>query len=137
MEVEELTPKEILKILNEKVPTEKIMEEKEKASKKLIPVPNKVIALASELKETLEAVILDKNLEPIERIPVSELAVKLQQVEGGHTLIFDGIVTQRLVDIAADKGLERIVGDRISGLAKRPINVQLLSADEITAEVSA
>ncbi|MFH0897873.1 MAG: DNA primase DnaG [Candidatus Bathyarchaeota archaeon] len=134
MEVEELTPKEILKILSEKVPVDKLLEERGKATKKLVAVPNKVMALASELKGTLEAVILDEKVEQIERVPVSELAVKLQQVEVGHTLVFDGIITQRLVDIAADKGLKRIVGDRISGLAKRPINIQLLTTDEIAAE---
>ncbi|MCJ7634722.1 DNA primase DnaG [Candidatus Bathyarchaeota archaeon] len=144
MEVEELTPKQVLKVLSEKVPIDKLMEERNKPVKKTVSAPEKVapdkivtekvFTIASTLKGTLEAVILDEKLEQTERVPVSELAVKLQQVNAGHTLIFDGIITQRIVDIAADKGLKRIIGDRISGLTKRPMNVQLLTIGEITAE---
>ncbi|MFH0748483.1 MAG: DNA primase DnaG [Candidatus Bathyarchaeota archaeon] len=152
MEVEELTPKQVLKVLSEKIPIDKLMEERNKSGKKPVSapekkpvsapekiapdkiVPEKIFTIASELKGTLEAVILDEKLEQADRVPVSELAVKLQQVNGGHTLIFDGIITQRIVDIAADKGLKRIVGDRISGLTKRPMNVQLLTIGEISAE---
>lgn len=143
-EVEELTPKQVLKALSEKVPAGKLLEEREKpveraevvqkAASKLVAVPAKIMAVASELKGTLEAVVMNEALEQIYRMPVSELASKLQQVEGTQVLVFDGIITQRLVDIAEDKGLKRIIGERISGVMKRPINIQLLTLDEITAE---
>lgn len=143
-EVEELTPKQVLKALSEKVPAGKLLEEREKpverveaaqkAAPKLVAVPVKIMAVASELKGTLEAVVLNEALEQIDRMPVSELAGKLQQIEGAQVLVFDGIITQRLVDIAEDKGMKRIIGERISGVAKRPVNIQLLTLDEITAE---
>ena len=134
MEVEDLTPKQVLKVLSEKITVKKLMEKRSEAVKKTVGVPSKVMTIASELKGTLEAVVLDEKLEQIDKVPVSDLAVKLQKVEGAHTLIFDGIMTQRIVDIATDRGLKRIVGERISGLTKRPMNVQLLTIDEITTE---
>jgi len=136
MEVEELTPKQVLEVLSKKIPIEKLLEERSKAGKERPAVHNKVATLVSTLKGTLEAVVLDEKLEQLERMPVSDLAVKLQQLSGGHTLIFDGIITQRIVDIAADRGLKRIVGARISGIAKRPVEVQLLTSDEVTAETA-
>lgn len=134
MEVEELTPKQVLKTLEEKISVVKLLEERGKATRKLITVPSKVAALSSELQGTLEAVILNEELELVERVPVSELAARLQQIEGANTLVFDGIITQRLVDIATDRGLKRVIGERISGVVKRPTNVQLLISNEIAAE---
>lgn len=138
-EVEDLTPKQALKALNEKVPVEKLFEEKPRAKpvteeKKLIAVPDTIMAKASELRGTLEAVVLNEKLELIERLPVSDLCARLQQIDGAHTIVFDGVITQRLVDIAGDKGVKRIVGDRISGIAKRPIDVHLLTVNDIGSE---
>ena len=140
-EVEELTPKQVLKVLSEKISVKKLMEDRKKAARKptsvpkaVMAVPKAVMAIASDLKGTLEAVVLNDKLEQIDRVPVSELAVKLQQVKGAHTVVFDGIITQRIVDIAADRELKTIVGERISGLAKRPTSIQLLTINEIVAE---
>ena len=167
-EVEELTPKQVLKIISEKVPISKIREErahlreyKEAREEKPLPqaeravptekapppekpvptperrgvtVPDAVSGFISELRGSLEAVVLDEKLEPIERMPVSELAAKLQSIQGAHTVVFDGVITQRLVDIASEKGVKRIVGDRISGVAKRPLEIQLLTAQDVLTE---
>ena len=137
-EVEELTPKQVLKALHEKVPVEKLVEEKPKArpvseGKGLVVVSDIIMAKASELRGTLEAVVLNEKLELIERFPVSELCAKLQQIDGSHTIVFDGVITQRLVDIAGDKGVKRIVGDRISGVVKRPVDIQLLTVNGIVS----
>lgn len=138
-EVEDLTPKQALKALTEKVPIEKLFEEKPRAKpvteeKKLITVPDTIMTKASELRGTLEAVVLNEKLELIERLPVSDLCARLQQIDGAHTIVFDGVITQRLVDIAGDKGVKRIVGDRISGITKRPIDVHLLTVNDIGSE---
>ncbi|MDQ1279800.1 MAG: primase [Thermoproteota archaeon] len=140
-EVEDLSPKQALKALNEKIPIEKLFEEKPRAKpfveeKKLVAVPDTVRTNASTLRGTLEAVVLNEKLEVIERLPVSELAEKLQKINGSHTIVFDGVITQRLVDIAEDKGVKCIVGDRISGIAKRPINIQLLTTNDITSQAT-
>jgi hypothetical protein len=64
-------------------------------------------------------------------MPVSELAAKLQKLENVHTIVFDGVITQRLVDVAAEKGIKRIIGDRISGVAKRPVDIELLTVTDV------
>jgi len=63
----------------------------------------------------------------IERLPVSQLAEKLQQMTGIDTIVFDGIITQRIVDIAADKNIRRIVASRISEAVKPALNVELIT----------
>jgi len=92
-----------------------------------IEIPDTVTQAAKALIGTLEAVLLNDKLELIERLPVSQLAEKLQQITGADTIIFDGIITQRIVDIANDKNIKRIVASRISEAVKPAPNVELIT----------
>ncbi len=96
-----------------------------------IEVPDTVVQAAKALVGTLEAVLLNEKLELIERLPVSQLAEKLQQMTGVSTLIFDGIITQRIVDIAGDKNIKRIVASRVSEAVKPALNVELVTFQNI------
>jgi DNA primase len=92
-----------------------------------IEVPDTITQAAKALVGTLEAVLLSEKLELIERLPVSQLAEKLSQVTGVDTVVFDGIITQRIVDIAADKNIKRIVASRVSEAVKPALNVDLIT----------
>jgi len=135
-EVEDLRPKQVLKILKERVPIDKVVKPKtkERIQEDTIIVPPLIKTTVSELRGTLEAVLLDEKLTQIERMPVSELCIKLQKIEGTHTIVFDGVITQRLLDIAEEKGIKRIIGDRISGVVKRPVTVQTLTMDKLVPD---
>lgn len=134
-EVEELTPAEIFNALKNKVrfKKEKSIESPEKLVEKTVMISDVIKSSISDVKGNLEAVFLDKNEKQIERVPVSELCEKLQKTDDTpQTIVFDGIITQRLVDIAFDKGVKKIIGERISGVTKRPINLQLMTANDVT-----
>ena len=77
------------------------------------------------MEGTLEAVLLNAKLVQIERLPVSKLAEKLHQTKDVKCIVFDGIITQRIVDIAAKKNINRIVASRISEAVKPVLNVEL------------
>lgn len=156
-EVEELSPKEILHVIEQKISVNELQREKvhprqrkvarpeeteiEKPAStvpELIPetepsvsVPDALTKSISELQGSLEAVALDIDLNVLEKMPVSELAARLQKLDNVHTIVFDGVITQRLVDIAAEKGVKRIIGDRISGVAKRPVDIELLTVTDV------
>jgi len=127
-EVEELSLKKIEKALKEKVPIEKT---KAKKARRKILVPKQIVETAKELEGTLEAVLLDKKMQQIERLPVSELAEKLQGITDVDTVIFDGVITQRLVDVAAEKNIKFLVAARVSEAIKQPLQVNLLTFTEI------
>jgi DNA primase len=127
-EVEDLTFKEIEKALKERVPIEKVKVKKERR-KKL--VPKQIVETAKELSGTLEAVLLDKEMKKVERLPVRELAEKLQQLKDVDTVVFDGVITQRLVDIAAERNVNYLVAARISKAMKQPLKVKLMTFEEI------
>jgi len=129
-EVEELNCKEIFEALEAKVPVEELFKPPRR-EKRRVELPKEIVQIAKELDGTFEAVLLNEKLEPIERLPVSQLAEKLQQASGVDTVVFDGIITQRIVDIASEKNIKHIVASRISEAVKPPLNVQLTTFSEI------
>lgn len=144
-EVEDLTPKQLLQALNSKVPASTKEETPKRRiqrtrtprrKRSTITLPQSVIDTTTKLKGTLEAVLLDEKHEPIEQLPVSELASRLKELEGVAAIVFDGVITQRLVDISGEKGVKLLVGDRISGVVKRPVNIQLLTVTDIVEKNS-
>ncbi len=130
-EVEDLTFKEIEKALKDRVPLEKVKVMKKERRKKL--VPKQIVEAAKELSGTLEAVLLDKEMKHVGRMPVREIAEKLQQMKDIDTVVFDGVITQRLVDIAAKRNINYLVAARVSTAMKQPLKVKLITFEEIQA----
>ncbi len=127
-EVEELSCKEIMAALDQKVAMEQMKRRKEK---RRVLVPKQIVGIAKELEGTLEAVLLNEKMENIERLPVSELAERLQKTSDTDTVIFDGVITQRLVDVASEKNIKYLVAARISDVVKQPLNVKLITFSDI------
>jgi len=128
-EVEDLTSKEIEEALRNKVPVDELIERRRKRRKVL--VPKEVVEAAENLKGTLEAILFNERMEQVAKLPVSELADKLKEFEGVDTIVFDGIITQRLVDIASEKNIKYLIAARISEVVKQPLSVNLLTFDDI------
>jgi len=129
-EVEDLNAKEIEIALKNRVPVEDII--KKKKRKRKILVPKEIQSAVKDLKGTLEAILLDGDMKEIGRIPVSELAEKLKEMEGIDTIVFDGVITQRLIDIASEKKINYLVAARISDVIKQPLSVKLLTFDDVS-----
>jgi DNA primase len=131
-EVEDLTFKEIEKALKNKVPIEKVRIKKTKERQKKL-VPKQIVETAKQLGGTLEAVLLNKEMKQVARMPVRELAEKLQQTKDIDTVVFDGVITQRLVDIASERNVNYLVAARVSNAMKQPLKVKLMTFEEILA----
>jgi len=125
-EIEECNCHEIAEALENRVPVKDVYKQPKRERPK-VEVPDEISQAAKALQGTLEAVLLDVKLKQIERLPVSQLAEKLQQTSGVDTVIFDGIITQRIVDVAGEKNIKRIVASRISEAVKPVLNVELIT----------
>jgi len=152
-EVEDLTGKEIKRALSKLVPLvpqkvevevqkeEKPVEEvKEEAAPsappaevKTVSIPAQVLDIVKDLSGTLEAVIFDENWNLVKRLPVRELYDTLTSLQNSTAkyLFFDGIVTQRIYDVATEKGLSLIVGARIGSISKKESGPVVLTLYEI------
>jgi len=145
-EVEDLTGKEIVRALEnaipikeylktiEKKPEKKVEVEKEAAPKTLtLELPENVISEAKKLPGTLEAIIFDENWNVKEKIPVRDLYITLKKMKENEAkaIIFDGIITQRILDAASEKKIPILVGARIGNITKRTNDITLLTLMDI------
>jgi DNA primase len=129
-EIEECNCKEIAEALEKRVAVAELFKPK-KSEKPKLEFPEPIIEAAKSLQGSLEAILLNENAEPMERMPVSQLAERLQQLNGVDTVIFDGIITQRIVDIASEKNIKHIIASRISEAVKPALNVELVTFAEV------
>jgi len=132
-EIEECNCKEINEALENRVAIADLFKPKPQkiAEKPKMELPAQIGEAAKALLGSLEAVLLSEKLEQMERLPVSQLAERLQQTTGVDTLIFDGIITQRIVDIASEKNIKRIIASRVSEAVKPALNVDLVTFQEV------
>jgi len=127
-EVEDLTPIEIIELLR---PTAIPRVSEEVEVKMPQPVLSKVSELYPKINGTLEAVILDGKMNQITQIPVNELMERLASSENAKAVVFDGIITQRLVDASRKVGVETLVGHRIGDVARKPEDITLATFKEL------
>ena len=133
-EVEELTPKEIMKALRDRTPHGAPKAEARAEARPIVArvsVPEPIIQKAQELKGTLEAAVFDESGKEIAHLPVSDLAGQLPSIEGADILVFDGVITQRILDVADQKKIRIVVGDRLSEIAKRPSEVRIMTLSDL------
>jgi DNA primase len=84
-----------------------------------------------QINETLEAIIFDKSLKSMIKVPVSDIVKKVSDAHGGKLLVLDGIITQRLVEAANKAGIQYIIGHRTSSLKKPITNIQIQTFSDI------
>ncbi|MCX8137895.1 DNA primase DnaG [Pyrobaculum aerophilum] len=154
-EVEQLTAKEIAKALRNKITLEEWLAQQKAAGEKAEtpqqpppqqPVPQQevreeaqkpafpfdITKKIDEMLGTLEAEIYDENWTLVKRLPVRELPDFLTTSgDSIYAIILDGITTQRIVDLAAKKGVKIIVTARTGPLTKVPENMQILTFDQL------
>jgi len=76
--------------------------------------------IAKELEGTLEAILLSPGWDEVGRVPVGDLVEELRKRDGVGTVVFDGIVTGRLVDAAVEQSIGILVGERLGDGVRVP-----------------
>ncbi|WP_338599591.1 DNA primase DnaG [Sulfolobus tengchongensis] len=152
-EVEELTGKEIAKALSNMIPLSQYLKKLQEAEQAIakniakeeesarvetsqlvqIALPQNILEEVKKLPGTLEGVLYDSNWNLIERVQVRDIIPKLEAYQDNKVsyIIFDGVITQRLLDLASQKNVKMIIGARIGGINKRPQNVDILTFTDI------
>lgn len=131
--VEDLSKEEVRGALKKKIPASEASTTFLKKEEKEVPEENdlqKLAAAASNLRGTLKAQLLDENLKQISKIPVRNLPDELNKKDNIRAVVFDGIVTQKLADLAAEKNLDYLVGMR-ERLKNKPKDVEILTPENL------
>ena len=86
----------------------------------------------NELSGTLSARLLDNDKNVVNEITVRDLANVMKDVGSNvKSVVFDGVVTQRLVDIASEKDIEDVICTKIGNITKIPVNLHIASTNEL------
>jgi DNA primase len=99
----------------------------------LVKIPSQVLERIKTLSGTLEGYLYDENWNEIATVQVREIVNKLESLEKDKVayIVFDGVITQRLVDLASAKNVKVLIGSRIGGVTKKPENVELLTITDL------
>ena len=100
-----------------------------------IAIPKKVLEDIKNLKGSFEAILYDKDWNPVKRLSVRDLFNEIQKLEPGsvYAVVFDGIITQRIMDAAAAKGIKILIGARVGAkIASRPEGVRFFTFTDLT-----
>jgi len=133
-EVEELTGKEIFEALQKAVPIQEILKTlKIKPKVEELEVPSQVKEYVKEVDGKLLSILLNEDLVELARVPVSELAQKLEELKNDiKYIVFDGIITQRLVDILSEAPREvYMIGVRVGDVVNPSPKIHMLISSKI------
>jgi DNA primase len=81
----------------------------------------------AELSNTLRARFYNGSLVRISEVPVRDVIKALGETADVHAIVFDGIITQRLVDLAAKQGVKTLIGIKIGNVNKAPENIEIIT----------
>lgn len=86
--------------------------------------------IMKDLAGTLSAKLLDANKNVLQKVAVRDLANVLKETNGDvKSVVFDGVITQRMLDIAAEKNLDFLVGVKMGSIVKQPANVKVITTE--------
>ena len=175
-EVEELTQKQIIKALRNKVPSEQFIEmypvgshknnmpkrptapppqsprykgakkptsprrgpPKSENPKSVKGIPAKDLktfkTVLNDLSGKLKAKLLDSSGGEIMDVQVKELATTLKtKSKGVHSVVFDGVITPRLLEIATSNKIKNLVGVKLgANIDKKPQEVNVLTKKDLS-----
>ena len=159
-EVEELTPVELLECLNKSEGSDNTrdgngyqrreggyqrrdndswnrdeapVEQKNYSEVEEIPVElvTKAKDILGELEGSLEAHLYDSSLNEVLKVPVNELVKNLEDNSSSEHLIFDGIVTERLIELADSSGIKSIITNRIGNIKNNKTSLKIITFNQI------
>lgn len=86
----------------------------------------------TQLSGTLSARLLDGGNNIISEVPVRDLASALKDANGNiASVVFDGVITQRIVDIAAEKGIANLIGAKMGNVVKSPASIHIETSSDL------
>ena len=153
-EVEDLEKDEVLVALRDKVPTPQFLanhnilsesdnnghkkhdkhhHKKHQKYNKEPEIEDDEVSLMKDMLKEFEGTgcgaILDEALNITKEVSIEDIYEEIKNIEeSADTVIFDGIISQRLVDVSSQKGIKKLVAFK-SNIVKKPHNLKIITMD--------
>ena len=123
--VEEEKPKETKKprsLRGKKLITDKVLTPEQESYRDML----------LELSTTHNAKVLDNNNEVIRQVAVKSLVNSLKEDDDDvSAIVFDGVISQRIIDVSSEKGIKTVVGTRKGNISKMPADVTIWTKEDL------
>ncbi|WP_297535852.1 DNA primase DnaG [Thermococcus sp.] len=106
---------------------EKIIKPIEKAR---IPELEEFGEFIERVKKDGIALLLDENKNVIAEIPVRELTNQLKERKDVYAVVFNGVITQRLIDTVSETNVKYLIGARKYNVVRRPVTLKIITFAE-------
>lgn len=84
--------------------------------------------MLKEFEGTGSGAILDEALNMTKEVEVENIYEEIKNIDGNaDTVIFDGVISQRLVDVASQKGIKKLVAFKSVNIVKKPHDVKIIT----------
>src|SRR5947208_1097685 len=100
-------------------------------TKALNPKLEKYRDMLLQLGGSSTARLLDEGDGVVTEVPVRELVDTLKTKKQTRAIVFDGIITQRILDIAAEMNMHSVVGTKMGTITKQPAGVVVWTRSDL------
>ncbi len=85
-----------------------------------------------ELSTTHNAKVLDAENNVIRQVAVKSLVNSLKEDNDAvSAIVFDGVISQRIIDVSSEKGIKIVVGTRKGNISKMPADVTIWTKEDL------
>lgn len=114
------------KVLNAMNVENEVVEEE--TEEKPVKKQNKHLALLEQIKSTGKGNLYDEKFNVVKSVKVENLFNEIKNSDSKiKTVVFDGIISQRLVDLAKEKNIECLVAVKMSEVVKKPETIKIIT----------
>ena len=100
-------------------------------TKVLNPKLEKYREILLQLGGSSTARLLDEGDAVVTEVPVRELVDTLKTAKQTRAVVFDGIITQRILDIAAEMNMHSVIGTKMGTITKQPAGVGVWTRSDL------
>lgn len=105
---------------------------KRSSDKVLTPEQQEFRDMLLDLSTTHNAKVLGEGNNLIREVAVKSLVNSLKEdSENVVAIVFDGVISQRILDVSADKGITTIVGTRKGNITKMPADITIWTKEDL------
>jgi len=100
-------------------------------TKVLNPKLEKYRDMLLQLGGSSTARLLDDGDSVVTEVPVRELVDTLKTAKQTRAIVFDGIITQRILDIASEMNMHSVVGTKMGTITKQPAGLEVWTRSDL------
>jgi len=100
-------------------------------TKVLNPKLEKYRDMLLQLGGSSTARLLDDGDGVVTEVPVRELVDALKTAKQTRAVVFDGIITQRILDIASEMNMHSVVGTKMGTITKQPAGIEVWTRSDL------